>query len=124
MILKVTAAYLALLMFACQPAQSNPPPPGTQDYDLLHPFAGWISTVTNKANEKCCDIGDGTVVLQRDGPDGIEIRFLAFDRFPTAPRGWVKVPPEAVVYERNMASVSIAWWYGEKVRCFLGVNRT
>ena len=69
------------------PGGAAPPPPDSEDYQLLHPLADWIGKVRNAKQQLCCNIGDGTVVDVREVLGVKQIQFRAFDRFPDAPRG-------------------------------------
>lgn len=106
------------------PGSAAPPPPDSEDYELLHPFAEWIGKVRNAKQQLCCNIGDGTVVDVREVLGVKQIHFRAFDRFPDAPRGWVDVPDDAIVVESNQSGMPIAWWYQGRVRCFLDTSGT
>ena len=106
------------------PAGAAPPPPGSEDYELLHPFADFIGRVRNTKRQLCCNIADGTVVDDREVDGRAQIRFRAFDRFPDAPRGWIDVPEDAAVVERNDTGLPVAWWFQGRVRCYLKPSGT
>lgn len=106
----VTIALLALVAAA--------PPPGSEDYEILHPHKQWIESATNAAQGLCCSMADGRVVDAKIVGDHWEVLFLHPETLKDPPIGWQRVPEWAVVPGVNETGVPIGWWYGSLVRCF------
>jgi hypothetical protein len=109
------AAALALLPAI---AVGNPPPPGSEDAQLLGPYGQAIHDAQRPEGGRCCDVPDGTAVDARIAGDHWEVKFRNA-RFPDAPKGWTPVPDGAVLRSwSNPTGEAIVWWYFGSIRCF------
>ena len=52
----------AVLSLLATPALAAPPPEGSEDWNVMHPFAEWVTSQHDAAGRWCCDIGDGRPV--------------------------------------------------------------
>jgi hypothetical protein len=112
---------ICVLTAAVAVAHAEPPPPGSEDAEMLGPYSAAISDARrdDMPNYKCCDIGDGTVVDARIAGDRWQVKFRDHARFPDAPTDWTDVPPEAVLHRwHNPTGNAIIWWLDGHIRCF------
>lgn len=115
------ALALGTLASLVQLAYAAPPPPGTEDYDVLMPYASEIANAHEDDYKewRCCDIADGTLV---DVKTVGNVYFVSprVDRIPYAhPGTWYEVRPETVLHKwRNPTGEPIAWFFNGTVRCF------
>ena len=105
------------------------PPAGSEDDQLLSPYGPALRQAMPDApdgtarpflyTDSCCSTADGTAVDARPTNDGgWEVKFRN-DRFPDAPKGWIKVPKEKVLHHwRNPSGLPLVWWFSGQIRCF------
>lgn len=114
------AAVLAALLALAGPAWASPPLPGSEDYDQLMPYAGWISTQASNHGGLCCSITDCRVVRFRTRGNAYEA-FIpqtddrGFTKFPDAPNAWVRVPSDVIKRETNPTGEAIACWSAHRM---------
>ncbi len=97
-------------------AHGAAPPEGSEDYEIMHPFADWIRTRYGANGSWCCSVADGRPVKVRYR-DGHTEAFATKEKFgPMAPDDWVVIPDDAFVVDRvtgqreeNPTGVAILW---------------
>lgn len=110
------------------------PPVGSEDYEMLSPFAEWISEQRDSGWRPCCDVADGRIVDVRVRDGRFEVLFLHPETLPEGrdrdgliwrrPVGWQSVPDAAIIKDadgkpvHNPTGIPVAWWYLDVVRCF------
>lgn len=96
-------------------AVAAPPPPGSEDYEQLMPYASWISARAANNGGLCCSISDCRVVPFRTQGSQFEA-FIAhhdlrgFVKFPGGPDRWIAVPTDVIKHESNPTGRAIACW--------------
>lgn len=101
-------------------AYAGPPMAGSEDYDGLMPFAGWIATQATNKGGLCCSVSDCRIVKYRTH-DAVYEAFVAnadergFTKFPGAPNKWVSVPAAVIKRNINPTGQAIACWSQFKV---------
>lgn len=118
---------MAVLAFGCM-AWGKAPPVGSEDYDIMAPFAQAIHDL-HVHGLWCCDISDGRPVDARRGgksASGWQVRFHKNNDIGAPPDKWLDVPPDAFdpKLPPNPTGVAIAWWVGDTIRCFWPSNET
>lgn len=129
---------VAALLLAAGPALAAPPPVGSDDYKIMHPYAEWVTTQHDGLGRWCCDLGDGRPVEARIEDDHW-LAHVTRQHFPNttqvcpgplagpgssecAPLGpdgaWVKVPDEKITRNANPTGTPILWLYQGRVQCF------
>ena len=132
----------SLLLYA-PTAWSAPPPINSEDYQTLHPFAEWLTKISDKNGNICCDISDGrpteaqrgrpesaTVPVDPDPRDGKEHWWVRIEpkhfpgdkKNPLQPDHWTWVPTDKVVKNENPTGIAILWLYNGLVQCFIPGN--
>lgn len=101
------------------PAWAEPPVAGSDDYDMLMPYASWISGRSTNFGGLCCSVSDCRVVKWRTSHNGYEAFIAAVDdrgyvKFPHGPNEWLGVPDEVVKREFNPTGQAIACWSNAK----------
>jgi hypothetical protein len=126
------APVVALALVAGAANAMSPPPIGSEDWELMHPFSEWLRTQYNghRPGGWCCDLGDARPVQTRTR-DGHVQAFLARAKFgPTAPDDWVDVPESAYVVDpatgiraENPVNVPVLWFnpWANQIQCFIDV---
>ena len=106
------------LLLAASAALATPPPVGSPDYEIMHPYKDWITTQHNKRGGYCCDWADGRPVEAHIVDDHWEAHVTP-EHFPGAPDKWVAIPDEKVL-TRNPTGSPILWYNVEhdNVYCF------
>lgn len=126
-------AGIAVGLLAPARALANAPPVGSEDYEILAPFAEWIRTQDDAQGHWCCDISDGRIVQARTvrtGQDDAEgkpalrwqVLFLHPETLPAygRPEGWQDVEDSALVRDKqgrpvvNPTGIDVAWWLSLK----------
>jgi hypothetical protein len=103
------------VLVASQSGHAAAPAAGSEDYELLMPYAGWISGRVGNNGGLCCSISDCRVVKWRI-QSGRYQAFIAtkddrgFQKFPDAPNEWIDVPEETINRENNPTPWAIACW--------------
>ncbi len=118
-----TAMAMALLVRA---ADAAPPPPDSEDGQIMAPYQSWIISRADRHNNACCDIGDGrpveadmvTVVDEDDVKRTHWRAHVTPAHFPDQPDHWVVVPDEKIVPGANPTGSPILWLYKGLVQCF------
>lgn len=110
------AALLALLPSI---AFAAPPPKGSEEYVIMHPHGDWIATQHDRKGRWCCQISDGALVNVRTHGDDYQVSPIYPDDTRGIPRGWFDVPPDKVILGPNPVKVPIAWFYQNRVQCFV-----
>ena len=117
---------LALCALAVVDARGDPPPVGSDDWKIMHPYAHWVVTQHDAAGRWCCDAADGrpvdaTVATMVDD-DGVErshwVAHVTPAHFPNEIDHWVTVPDDKVLREVNPTGSPILWLYQGRVQCF------
>ncbi len=72
-------------------AQAAPPPVGSDDWQIMHPYAEWVTSQHDRRGYWCCDIGDGRPVEARIVDDHWEVHITKV-HFPDEPEHWLAVP--------------------------------
>ena len=112
----MTLIALALLL-ATTPASAAPPAVGSEDWEILSPYADWIRGL-QRDGVLCCTIADGRPVEARTRGDRWQVRWRP-GQLADAPTEWTDVPPEVVMHTANPIGVPIAFWLGGVIRCFV-----
>lgn len=113
---KIGTAILALAVLA-GPARAAPPPVGSDDWNVMHPYADWVTTQHDEAGRWCCNIADGR-------PVDAETRGNAWwahitpEHFPGERDRWAEVPDNKVLHQANPTGSPILWLYQGRVQCF------
>jgi len=112
------------------PALSAPPPVGSDDYAIMHPYANWVQSQHDTLGRWCCDIGDGRPVDVQlrpycwpmpEGKQDCDTFYFAHvtpQHFPGETDRWVVVPKEKIVPGSNPTGTPILWLYRGQVQCF------
>jgi len=114
-----------VVLFLClsAPAVAAPPPVGSEDWQIMRPYADWIQR-QNGPLGWCCNVADGRPVDARMVQDHWQVRILHPETLPEAPSGWVDVPETALLHGENPTGFPIAWFYNGSVRCFIPGSAT
>ena len=97
------------------PTFAAPPSPGSEDYDQLMPYSGWISARSTNKGGLCCSVSDCRVVQWRMQGASYEA-FISnsddrgFTKFAGAPNRWIGVPDSVIKRESNPTGQAIACW--------------
>jgi len=94
-----------------------PPPAGSDDYKIMHPYAEWITTQHDTLGRWCCDIGDGRPVEAKIVDDHWEVHVTP-QHFPGEADRWMAVPDEKITRNANPTGMPILWLYQSRVQCF------
>jgi hypothetical protein len=114
---------LLLTAFLSSAVQAAPPPEGSEDWEIMRPYADWIQH-QNGPMGWCCDVADGRPVDARMTESHWQVRLLHSEALPNAPPGWVDVPDDALLHGQNPTGFPIAWFYHGGVRCFIPGSAT
>lgn len=98
-------------------AHAAPPAPGTEDYEIMAPFADWIRGLQHEGIV-CCTMADGRPVQARTRGDGWQVRWRP-GQLEGAPTEWIDVPASVVLRVPNPTGMPIAFWLGGALRCFV-----
>ncbi|MBN9510369.1 MAG: hypothetical protein J0I21_14805 [Alphaproteobacteria bacterium] len=110
------AGFLTIALLAA-PAHAAPPPEGSEDWQIMHPYAEWVRTQRDRQGFWCCDIGDGRPVEARIRGDHWEAHVTP-KHFPEEQDHWVVVPESKITPDRNPTGVPILWLLHGRVQCF------
>jgi hypothetical protein len=108
------AAVAALTIGA---AHAAPPAVGSEDYEIMHPFAEWVMHQNAPTGQWCCDISDGRPVEARTVGEHWQV-YVTAEKFPGSTPGWHDVPDVAVLHNPNPTGVPIAWVIHDHLYCF------
>jgi len=114
-----------------------PPPYGSDDWNVMHPYKEWVTSQHDQLGRWCCDIADGRPV---DAEIWENCQFPAKDKNGDCPKNtligthwwvhitekhfpgeldrWELVPDEKIIRKSNPTGVPILWLYQGKVQCF------
>lgn len=114
-----------------------PPPYGSDDWNIMHPYKEWVESQHDQLGRWCCDIADGRPVdaeiyyncdLPPDLPHGecpvmmpIGAHWwvhIERKHFPDERDRWEVVPDEKITHNANPVGVPILWLYQGRVQCF------
>lgn len=107
---------LTVLLFTSA-ARAAPPPVGSDDWNIMAPYAEWVTTQHDKRGYWCCDIGDGRPVEARIAGDHWEVH-ITKAHFPDEPDHWLAVPEDKIVAGSNPTGTPIVWLLHGNVQCF------
>jgi hypothetical protein len=138
--------WIIICVLGAAPAQAAPPPVGSEDWELMHPFVDWVTSQHDQKGFWCCDIGDGrpteACVSDRepklnannewdcphgDGGDDawwVHIDPVHWQGDPSEQFGvinvvhWARVPADKVTKGGNPTGVPILWLLHGNVQCF------
>ncbi len=99
------------------PAHAAPPPVGSDDWQIMHPYAEWVTTQHDRRGYWCCDIGDGRPVEARIVDDHWEVH-ITKTHFPDEPEHWLIVPEGKITAGGNPTGTPIVWLLHGNVQCF------
>lgn len=124
--LAVSISCLALALAVACPVCAEPPPVGSEDYKIMHPYADWVTAQHDAAGRWCCSPADGRPVEARTrtsiDPDGVEREHreahITPEHFPGETDRWVTVPDAIVLHTENPVGAPILWLYHGAPRCF------
>jgi hypothetical protein len=102
---------------AATTAHAAPPAVGSEDWEVMAPYAEWVRTQNAPDGHWCCDISDGRPVEARIYKGHWQI-YITEEKFPRSPVGWANVPDDAVLRNANPMGVAIAWVLGGRIFCF------
>ena len=97
-------------------AHAAPPPVGSDDWNVMAPYAEWITKQHDTRGRWCCDIGDGRPVEARIVDDHWEAHVTP-QHFPGEDDRWVPIPDEKIV-RANPTGTAILWLWESRVQCF------
>jgi hypothetical protein len=107
----------AALLAVTLPAYAAPPPEGSEDWKIMHPYKEWVTTQHDLRGRWCCDIGDGRPVDARITGDHWEVHVTP-QHWPGETDRWLAVPDEKVTRSVNPMGTPILWLYQGRVQCF------
>lgn len=102
-------------------AQAAPPPVGSEDYELMHPYAEWVETQHNDKGYWCCNWSDGRTTDARINADGHWEVHLTRQHFPDLSADkWMIVPDDKVLHHGNPVGIPIVWYSArmDLIYCF------
>ena len=116
------------------PALAAPPPVGSDDWQIMHPFAEWVTAQHDNRGYWCCDIGDGRpvdAVISVESPGGsFDPHMQSGDgaphwwvhitaaHFPDEIDHWLLAPDGKIVSGGNPTGMPIVWLLHHSVQCF------
>ena len=114
---RFAAAVIFSASVASSAAWSAPPPVGSEDWEIMAPYAAWIETQHTADGRWCCTVADGRPVEARTRGDHWQV-FISDAKFPNSPEGWADVPDDRVLHGANPTGFPIAWVMQGRVLCF------
>ncbi len=110
-------AGIALALGMASAAQAAPPPVDSEDWQVMHPYAEWVTSQHDRRGYWCCDIGDGRPVDARISGDHWMVHVTPA-HFPNEPDHWLAVPDEKITRGGNPTGQPILWLLHGNVQCF------
>lgn len=110
------AVFVASVLFVV-PGFAKPPAPGSEDAEILGPYAEWVQTQHLADGRWCCSVSDGRTVETKMSGDHWSIHITP-EKFPGSHDHWVDVPPERVLRVPNPTGFPIAWVMNDILYCF------
>jgi len=115
--IKVTFAAWVIWVAATRLAAAAPPPVGSEDWQIMHPYAEWVTSQYDQRGRWCCDIGDGRPVDAQIEGDHWKVHVTPA-HFPNEPDHWLVVPDEKITRGGNPTGSPILWLLYGNVQCF------
>jgi hypothetical protein len=112
----MAALTLAAVLFGSS-VQAAPPEPGSEDADIMGPYADWVEHQHDANGAWCCTISDGRTVEARISGASWEVHITP-DKFPGSHDHWQAVPDEKVLRVPNPTGFPIAWVMNDRIFCF------
>ena len=113
-----SAALAAATVIALSaPVQAAPPPVGSDDWNVMEPYAQWVRAQHDQRGYWCCDISDGRPVDARINGDHWEVHVTPA-HFPGEPDHWLPVPQSKLIRAGNPTGTPIVWLLHGVVQCF------
>lgn len=121
---------LVAIVFLSGCASAAPPPEGSDDWNIMHPYKDWVTSQHDGLGRWCCDIGDGRPVEARIEGDHWIVHIVPKqwnDDNSTRPGPavnsglsdkWLPVPDEKITRNSNPTGNPILWLYQGRVQCF------
>ena len=109
----MTHALLAALLLAPTLAHAAPPPVGSDDWNVMAPYAEWIQKQYLPDGRWCCSIADGRPVdaeIRQDSTGSHWWAHVTPQHFPGEEDHWVKVPDDKVHTGANPTGFPILWY--------------
>lgn len=115
-----------LVVLTAHGAVAAPPPPNSEDYKIMQPYAAWVVGQHDILGRWCCDIGDGRPVEAHIQGDHWMVHVTP-EKFPAqtvpgpdSPSGdrWMAVPENKVTRGANPTGAPILWMYQGRIQCF------
>ena len=109
----------ACLVFGIGAAHAAPPPPNSEEAEILQGYGEWISHQNRGVGGWCCDVSDGRLVDVRTAGDHYEVHFLHPETLTARrkPREWEPVAADAILRNKDGTPITspfgmaMAWWY-------------
>ncbi len=98
-------------------AHAAPPPVGSDDWQIMHPYAEWVTSQHDRRGYWCCDIDDGRPVDAKIVGDHWEVH-ITKAHFPDEPDHWLAVPETKITAGGNPTGTPIVWLLHGHVQCF------
>ncbi len=115
----IAAALVLATIGVAGTAHAAPPPVGSDDWNIMHPYAEWVTTQHDRRGYWCCDIGDGRPVEARIAADGSHWEVhITKTHFPDEPDHWLVVPDGKITAGGNPTGTPIVWLLHGNVQCF------
>lgn len=112
-------------------AWADPPPVGSDDWNVMHPYKEWVAGQHDRLGRWCCEISDGRPVDARiSGGDHWEVHIVPqqwAEGNSTRPGPsvngvltdhWMLVPDEKITHGANPTGHPILWMYQGRIQCF------
>lgn len=132
---------LVSLLLAAPATSAAPPPVDSDDWQIMHPFAEWVTSQHGRDGAWCCDIGDGRPVEAIVGAyeinphvtgltahdlmatydptrDSHWFAHITPQHFPSESDHWIVVPDSKIVSGGNPTGEPILWLLHGSVQCF------
>lgn len=122
---------LVAIVFLSGCARAAPPPVGSDDWKIMHPYAVWAENQHDGLGRWCCTIADGRPVEARIvGGDHWEVHIVPkqwSDDNSTRPGPsvnggltdhWMVVPDDKITRRANPTGHPVLWMYQGRVQCF------
>ena len=116
---------LAFLLMTTAAVDAAPPPVGSEDWQIMHPFHEWIITQHAENGNWCCDFSDGRPVDARVNADGRWEAHVTPAHWPGVPDHWLVIPDDRVLHSGNPVGVPILWYNAppfDAAFCFVPAN--
>lgn len=108
---------VAVMLFFSSGARAAPPPEGSEDWQIMHPYVEWVTSQHDRRGFWCCDIGDGRPVDARTIDDHWQVHVTP-QHFLGQPDHWLNVPDDKIIKGSNPIGLPILWLLHGNVQCF------